>query len=284
MEISNLLARNWSQAFQVWVDDIQVCFQPVVRMQIQGGFLRKVRGATRVGAGVLALFFSLHCTRSRALEAKVVPPMLERAPEVRKAKASVFTEEGFASWYGGEDDGFSGQPTASGELFDETKLTCAHRTLPFGTLLEVVNLETDQRVVVRVNDRGPFARGRMLDLSRQAAQTVGILEQGEARVRIQSIKRDGTPAVVEADADEANPYTVQVAALTDPSNIQRLSRTLSTRFSQVSCQEVTAKNGRKVTRVLVGAYASLDEAEKASGDIAKYFGDRGVEPFITRRR
>lgn len=91
-------------------------------------------------------------------------------------------EEGTASWYG---PGFDGNLTANGEIFDTTKLTAAHQTLPFGTLLRVTNLENGLVVVVRVNDRGPFVGGRILDLSRAAAERLEMVESGTARVRLE---------------------------------------------------------------------------------------------------
>ena len=86
---------------------------------------------------------------------------------------------GLASWYGQRHQG---RRTASGELYDMNKLTAAHRTFPFGTRLRVTNVENGRSVVVRVNDRGPHVDGRILDLSRQAATTLGMIEAGVARV------------------------------------------------------------------------------------------------------
>lgn len=89
--------------------------------------------------------------------------------------------DGVASYYGDE---LAGHPTASGERFDPTELTAAHRSLPFGTKLRVTNLRNGRTVVVRVNDRGPFARRRIIDLSYAAARRLGMIETGIARVRL----------------------------------------------------------------------------------------------------
>jgi rare lipoprotein A len=86
---------------------------------------------------------------------------------------------GLASWYG---ERHQGRRTASGEAYDMNKLTAAHRTFPFGTRLRVTNVENGRSVVVRVNDRGPHVDGRILDLSRQAATTLGMIDAGVARV------------------------------------------------------------------------------------------------------
>lgn len=94
--------------------------------------------------------------------------------------------EGLASYYGGS---FRGRLTASGERFDPDAFTAAHRTLPFGTCLEVENLESGRSVRVRVNDRGPFVEDRILDLSEAAARAIDLLRRGLARVRLRFCAR-----------------------------------------------------------------------------------------------
>jgi rare lipoprotein A len=95
-----------------------------------------------------------------------------------------YNETGSASYYGAKHQG---KRTASGERFDINSLTAAHRSLPFGTRLLVTNLGNDKSVEVRVNDRGPHTRGRLIDLSRQAAQQLGMLGTGVAQVRVQAL-------------------------------------------------------------------------------------------------
>jgi len=92
---------------------------------------------------------------------------------------------GLASHY---SDALAGRPTASGEPYDPSEATCAHRELPFGTRLLVTDVRTERTVECRVNDRGPFVRGRIVDLSRSAAEQLGIIEQGLARVRIRVVR------------------------------------------------------------------------------------------------
>jgi rare lipoprotein A len=92
-----------------------------------------------------------------------------------------YEETGMASYYADE---FDGRQTSNGEKFDQSELTAAHKTLPFGTKVLVTNLENGRSVVVRINDRGPFAEGRIIDLSRSAAEKIGITESGVARVKI----------------------------------------------------------------------------------------------------
>ncbi len=95
-----------------------------------------------------------------------------------------FEQRGTASFYA---DAFHGRLTASGERFDMYAMTCAHRTLPFGTMLEVENISNGRTVVVCVNDRGPFVSGRIVDLSKGAADRIGMLSQGTAEVRLRVV-------------------------------------------------------------------------------------------------
>lgn len=97
----------------------------------------------------------------------------------------LLTEEGTASYY---STGFNGKRTASGEIFNKNAFTAAHREFPFGTLLRVTNLSNDKSVEVTVNDRGPFKKGRIIDLSEAAARAIGMIQTGTARVRIEVLK------------------------------------------------------------------------------------------------
>lgn len=101
-------------------------------------------------------------------------------------------QTGIASWYGSD---FHGKRTANGEIYDMDKLTAAHKYLPFHTLVEVENLENNKKVLVRINDRGPFVKGRVIDLSREAAQRIGIEDTGTARVRLRIVKATDTAAI-----------------------------------------------------------------------------------------
>jgi rare lipoprotein A len=99
----------------------------------------------------------------------------------KKASKYKHTEAGKASWYG---PGFHGKRTASGEMFDQNKLTAGSRTLPLGTVVEVTNLRNRRKVEVKINDRGPYVKGRTLDLSRGAAEKLGMVGTGVAPVKI----------------------------------------------------------------------------------------------------
>ena len=105
----------------------------------------------------------------------------ERSPKTQKQP--IFEQKGKASWYG---PGFHGKETASGETYNQNKLTAAHRTLPLGTEVEVTNLKSGKSVKVEINDRGPYVGNRVIDLSRAAAQEIGMKEKGLATVKIEA--------------------------------------------------------------------------------------------------
>jgi len=109
---------------------------------------------------------------------------------------------GVASYYGKE---YQGKKTASGEIYDMNKMTAAHRTLPFGVNLRVTDLSSDRSVVVRVNDRGPFARGRIIDLSLAAARKLDMLRAGKATVKLEIARSAGESAEVNLSSGEASP-------------------------------------------------------------------------------
>lgn len=100
--------------------------------------------------------------------------------------AGPYYETGIASWYG---PGFHGNLTANGEVYDMYGISAAHKTLPFGTIVRVVEIETGRSVVVRINDRGPFIEGRIIDLSKGAAEKLGIVEKGITGVGLRILRR-----------------------------------------------------------------------------------------------
>jgi rare lipoprotein A len=119
--------------------------------------------------------------------------IIPRSPETQEAwppatrptpTPSTIIETGLASWYGAKHQG---KRTASGEIFDQNKFTAAHRTLPWGSILMVTNLDNGKSVQVRINDRGPFTKGRVIDLSRAAARALGMVKSGVSPVRIESL-------------------------------------------------------------------------------------------------
>lgn len=270
------LTATLPRAFRVTLAAVGVRLAPFgPAIPVRGGLVRRFRRRALPLAPLLAAFFTIHCTR---------PPATEPRPAAPAPTSGAYEETGESSWYGGNGDGFAGKPTASGEIFDPGALTCAHRTLPLGTLLEVENLANGRTVQVKVNDRGPFAKGRILDLSRRAAQDLGFLGQGVAQVRLRSVDAEGRPAPVDLEADRTDPFTIQVAALANPANIQRLSDELAP-YGPVTLQAATTRGGAQVQRIRVGSFTRLRDAQKALDQISQAFTrDRGVEPFITRQR
>ena len=272
---------NWSRTCAVWIEEIRVAFDDPAPMVVgSGGFLRSMRRVTTLLAVGVSMSFTLHCTRPVA-----TPRSGSGGTRGTGALAGrVFEEEGQASWYGGDGDGFEGRPTANGEIFDPEALTAAHKTLPLGTVIQVENLDNGKRVLVRVNDRGPFVRGRILDLSKKGARQLGFLGQGTANIRLRTVDGLGNPAPLDEALEKGNPYVVQVAALTDPQNIEALRKELEPTYGPLTLQDALLRNGREVKRVRVGSFSTRDEAERAANELAKRLKGRGVDPFITRRR
>jgi rare lipoprotein A len=120
--------------------------------------------------------------------------------------------EGDASWYAGK---FQGRTTASGEVFDTNEMTAAHKTLPFGTIVEVTHRSRGTSVTVRINDRGPFVEGRVIDLSRAAADALSMTAEGVAPVTLRIVELPDPPL-----------RRIQVAAFSDQNNAQRLRNRL----------------------------------------------------------
>jgi rare lipoprotein A len=118
----------------------------------------------------------------------------------------IFRQEGIASWYGKE---FDGRPTASGEIYDSSKLTAAHQNLPFGTVVVVTNRHNNKKITVRINDRGPYAAARIIDVSRAAAEQLDMIVTGTAPVLVESVDRITVP-------QPKNPVTIAPAPKTAP--------------------------------------------------------------------
>ena len=177
-------------------------------------------------------------------------------PAPMRAVEAGWRQDGEASWYG---PGFDGKRTASGEVYDMDALTAAHQELPFGSRVRVLNLDNGREIQVRINDRGPFARGRVIDLSRAAAREIGMLASGTARVRIEVLGAD-TPPLAAAPSDEPvsipeSCSLVQVGAYREHRNAAEMVRRLEARGEPVR----ELRGGDGIVRVLVGPYET--EAE-----------------------
>lgn len=143
---------------------------------------------------------------------------------------------GIASWYGTE---FHGRTTSSREIYDMNDMTAAHRTLPFGTYVMVTNLANGRSVVVRINDRGPFVRGRVIDLSYAAARVLGIVGPGTARVRLVQLKGFKGPA----GTDRQVVVWIQVGAYTVQETAYAVKKRLDASFRGVTVTAVKAGSG-----------------------------------------
>ncbi|MBP1628795.1 MAG: rlpA [Holophagaceae bacterium] len=274
MDLQTFVGENVSRAFSIWIEGIQVQFLPTEERRVHsGGFLGRIRNITRLAAPAIIPFFCLHCARLQASPVLRSGASIEKSVvQPKSAPVPIYTESGLASWYGGQGDGFGGQNTASGERLDPAGLTCAHRTLPFDTLIEVENLDSGKRAILRVNDRGPFVRGRVLDVSLQAARELGFLAYGTARVIFREVCEESLPVPTAVD---------EPSALVAPSNLGLLQQALELVFGPSAYQQAQSSNGRDVRRVMTGAFLSLVEAGKMPNERRNPLPH--PEPFIHRR-
>ncbi len=173
--------------------------------------------------------------------------------------AEGFDEEGLASWYGLK---FHGRRTSNREVYDMNGMTAAHKTLPFGTHVKVINLENNLSVVVRINDRGPFVGDRLIDLSYAAAQKLKMSKKGLAPVRVIALADTDLPTKQTAPAKPR--YAVQVAVFKDLENAHQLKRKLENK----KIQAYSVKGSRNV-RVLAGKYSDFNPAYQLQKKIRK---------------
>ena len=159
-------------------------------------------------------------------------------------------ERGIASWYGSK---FDGRRTASGERYDMTELTAAHPTLPFGTRVGVRNTRTGREVVVRINDRGPFSKNRIIDLSSAAAREVGVVGPGTASVEHYLVPEAGAPPR----------FTVQVGAFSEPERAVSLHREIARIYP-----EAVVDSDGTWNRVQIGAFDNRGQAESLRRELA----------------
>lgn len=177
-----------------------------------------------------------------------------------------FVEEGMASWYGVP---FNGHRTSDGEIYDMHQMTAAHRTLPFGAIVQVTNLSNGRQIDVRINDRGPFVSNRIIDLSYSAAQALGIVGPGTALVRLQ---------VVSGPTLAAGFFGVQVGAFEVQANAERLRANLSERYSPITIVPYDSPEGL-FYRVRVGRLPT----EAAARQLASQLRDSDqLTTFVVR--
>jgi rare lipoprotein A len=206
---------------------------------------------------IVIVFLALSITSGCALHRReAIPPRVKRV------------EVGWASWYGKD---FHGRRTASGAVYDMYQLTAAHKTLPLGTSAMVTHLDNGKSVMVTINDRGPFVKGRVIDLSYAAAQALGMVEEGVAKVRVEVVDTKAAPT-----HPPGGSFTIQVGAFIDRSNAVRLMAELQKTYTAVSITELkTSEN--IYYRVRVGRFRTREEAY----EIASRLAQEGYTAFMT---
>jgi len=179
-----------------------------------------------------------------------------------------FSQEGIASWYGKD---FHGKKTSNGEIYDMHAMTAAHKTLPLGVFVKVRNRDNGQETVVRVNDRGPFVKNRIIDLSYSAAKKLGVDVKGTAPVRIEALgyKAGGEGYEAPENYDSGN-YSVQIGSFKDQQNAKRLSDEMK-KLQGYAEVKTAIVNGEQFYRVQAGVFTSLQAAEEAE----ERFADQG---------
>ena len=186
-----------------------------------------------------------------------VPPAKVRVPSPEIGLSQI----GIASWYG---PGFHGKTTASGIIYDQNEFTAAHQTLPLGTRVLVTNLENASTTEVTINDRGPFAKERIIDLSHAAAQAIGIIGPGTALVRLDVVENPARIRSIRSSLD----YTLQLGSFTQLENARQLRDRLAESFGEVTISPV---NGKETTyyRVHLGNFSSRADAEQRARQISQ---------------
>ena len=195
-----------------------------------------------------------------------------------------YSEIGNASWYGKK---FHGRRTANGEFFDMHEKSGAHKTLPMGTYVRVINLDNHKYTVIRINDRGPFVKGRIIDLSYAAAKEIGLIGPGVARVKVTALGKEIRPAgpsspsrtLVEVADLKSGDFSVQIGAFQDEKNANQMADRLKVIFEYVNVVRYADENNRIFYRVWVSKTGSLQEA----AEMEKRLEDMGfVDAFVVR--
>lgn len=236
------------------------------------GTLIRVRNAAIALVFVLLVSAS-GCAQKRVIAARTPPPApspIEIQPSVTPPAPGApakFFEAGVASWYGVP---YHGRRAANGEVYDMYKLTAAHRTLPFDTIVRVTNLKNGHKTEVRINDRGPFVDGRVIDLSLAAAREIDMVADGVAKVRLE---------LVSGSHPLDGLFTVQAGSFRERANAEEFRQRLATRYGSASIHEFDSPRGM-FYRVFVGRVNSQDEARTLADRLRR---DEGVSsPLILR--
>jgi rare lipoprotein A len=238
--------------------------------------LKKYHRATVLISALGFLLLSTACMHRRHVATRMppqYPPATRRIPPVQPPEAPapvVQGEEGIASWYGHP---YHGRPTANGEIYNMYDMTAAHRTLPFGTEVRVHDLENGRSVIVRINDRGPFVEGRIIDLSYAAAQAMSMPGTARVRLQIMGYGSEGQPA------PPPGIFTVQVGAFREFRNAQKLKSLIERNYGPVFVESFDRGDG-VFHRVRVGRVSSEAEARELAQSLRA--GNFASETFVVR--
>ncbi|MFC1580120.1 septal ring lytic transglycosylase RlpA family protein [Thermodesulfobacteriota bacterium] len=195
-----------------------------------------------------------------------------------------FVQYGKASWYGKK---FHGRRTSSGEIYDMHKRTAAHKTLPLGTYVKVTRLSTKKYAIVRINDRGPFVKGRVIDLSYAVARELDVVGPGVVDVKVVALGKEvgtragkqGTTPLVKLEDLKTGNFTIQVGAFQERENALKLAEGLRDHFEYVRVSVYVDENKRTLHRVHVSKTNTLSSA----GEMEKRLEDMGFRrAFIVR--
>lgn len=178
--------------------------------------------------------------------------------------AAGYVERGFASWYG---PGFHGKNTSSGEPYDMDKMTAASPVLPLPSYARVTNLETGTSIIVRVNDRGPFHKNRIMDLSRVAATKLGIIGNGTGLVEVRGLVAGEESAPPPKPQPIKGDIYIQVGAFADPDNAKRNQTLIAQKLDQPVRISTGEHNGKAIYRVQVGPWRSVEETDAQAARI-----------------
>jgi len=189
---------------------------------------------------------------------------------LHQGKDTSFRQKGMASWYGGK---FHGRKTANGEIYNMHGLTAAHRSLPFGTYLKVTHQISGKSVEVKINDRGPFVRGRFLDLSYGAAKELEMVETGVAPVVVESFHPKRNKG--QSNLFGQN-FSVQVASFRSHRSAEHLKKRLQKWYNPVVVKSFEGHQG-KFFRVRVGKFKTVQEAQRVAERLSQ---QRGLDSFV----
>lgn len=198
-----------------------------------------------------------------------------------------FSQRGMASYYA---DKFEGRITASGEIFQQSKLTAAHHDLPFGTFVKITNLENGNSVVVVINDRGPYIGNRIIDISKKAAIKLDFIDKDLTEVRLEVLEQGNTTEAITIKTENKNDtkkedefyklqsskykpvgYGIQIASYTEIANLMRIADNINTSINNVLTIQVVNNQNSATYSLIIGNFKSKQEAEKYKATLQKEF-------------